>query len=128
MVSSSCGRDIKIRHLDPLPQRILKNQRIRYSKRQPECVYHPKLFISCLFCFVYAHPPNSLVFCVKEHFVVIRKMVAYPSRAKPIEVKEKGSIRYYGKPGWDKLIRVDYHGSRLMFVTIQFSIRHKRCR
>lgn len=27
-------------------------------------------------------------------------------------VKEKGSIRYYGKPGWDKLIRVDYHGSR----------------
>ncbi|RME51219.1 MAG: type II toxin-antitoxin system HicA family toxin [Deltaproteobacteria bacterium] len=26
-------------------------------------------------------------------------------------VKEKGSIRYYGKPGWDKLIRVDYHGS-----------------
>jgi len=27
-------------------------------------------------------------------------------------VKEKGSIRYYGKTGWDKLIRVDYHGSR----------------
>lgn len=27
-------------------------------------------------------------------------------------VKEKGSIRYYGKPGVDKLIRVDYHGSR----------------
>ena len=27
-------------------------------------------------------------------------------------VEEKGSIRYYGKPGWDKLIRVDYHGSR----------------
>jgi len=27
-------------------------------------------------------------------------------------VKEKGSIRYYGKPGWDKLIRVDYHGSK----------------
>jgi hypothetical protein len=26
--------------------------------------------------------------------------------------KEKGSIRYYGKPGWDKLIRVDYHGSK----------------
>jgi predicted RNA binding protein YcfA (HicA-like mRNA interferase family) len=25
-------------------------------------------------------------------------------------VKEKGSIRYYGKPGWDKLIRVDFHG------------------
>ena len=24
--------------------------------------------------------------------------------------KEKGSIRYYSKPGHDKLIRVDYHG------------------
>ena len=27
-------------------------------------------------------------------------------------VKEKGSIRYYGKAGWDRLIRVDYHGSK----------------
>ncbi|MEW6237193.1 MAG: type II toxin-antitoxin system HicA family toxin [Candidatus Omnitrophota bacterium] len=27
-------------------------------------------------------------------------------------VKEKGSIRYYGKPGGNKLIRVDYHGSK----------------
>lgn len=27
-------------------------------------------------------------------------------------VKQKGSIRYYGKHGWDKLIRVDYHGSK----------------
>jgi len=27
-------------------------------------------------------------------------------------IKEKGSIRYYGKSGWDKLIRVDYHGSK----------------
>ena len=27
-------------------------------------------------------------------------------------VGEEGSIRYYGKPGWDKLIRVDYHGSK----------------
>ena len=27
-------------------------------------------------------------------------------------VKEKGSIRYYGKLGWDKLIRIDYHGSK----------------
>ena len=27
-------------------------------------------------------------------------------------LKEKGSIRYYGKPGWDKLIRVDYHGPK----------------
>lgn len=27
-------------------------------------------------------------------------------------IKMKGSIRYYGKPNWDKLIRVDYHGSK----------------
>ncbi|MQY63354.1 MAG: addiction module toxin, HicA family [Calditrichaeota bacterium] len=27
-------------------------------------------------------------------------------------VKEKGSIRYYGKSGWDRLIRVDYYGSK----------------
>lgn len=27
-------------------------------------------------------------------------------------VKEKGSIRYYGKTGWEKLIRIDYHGSK----------------
>jgi len=27
-------------------------------------------------------------------------------------VKERGSVRYYGKPGWPRLIRVDYHGSK----------------
>ena len=27
-------------------------------------------------------------------------------------VKEKGSIRYYGKFGWNNLIRIDYHGSK----------------
>lgn len=27
-------------------------------------------------------------------------------------VREKGSIRYYSKPGLDKLIRIDYHSSR----------------
>ena len=27
-------------------------------------------------------------------------------------VREKGSIRYYGKPGWPRLIRVDFHGSK----------------
>ncbi len=26
--------------------------------------------------------------------------------------KQKGSIRYYKKEGWDNLIRVDYHGSK----------------
>ena len=27
-------------------------------------------------------------------------------------VKEKGSIRYYGKAGWPNLVRVDYHGPK----------------
>jgi predicted RNA binding protein YcfA (HicA-like mRNA interferase family) len=27
-------------------------------------------------------------------------------------VKEKGSIRYYGRPGHDRLIRVDFHGGK----------------
>lgn len=27
-------------------------------------------------------------------------------------LREKGSIRYYTKPGMDKLIRIDYHGSK----------------
>ncbi|MGD0794770.1 MAG: type II toxin-antitoxin system HicA family toxin [Dehalococcoidales bacterium] len=27
-------------------------------------------------------------------------------------IREKGSIRYYGKTGIDKLIRIDYHSSR----------------
>ena len=27
-------------------------------------------------------------------------------------IKENGSVRYYWKEGWDKLIRVDYHGSK----------------
>ena len=27
-------------------------------------------------------------------------------------VKEKGSVRYYGKAGFDNLIRIDYHGSK----------------
>ena len=27
-------------------------------------------------------------------------------------VKQKGSVRHYGKTGWPRLIRVDYHGSK----------------
>lgn len=27
-------------------------------------------------------------------------------------LREKGSVRYYGKPGVDRLIRVDYHGAK----------------
>jgi predicted RNA binding protein YcfA (HicA-like mRNA interferase family) len=27
-------------------------------------------------------------------------------------LKEKGSIRYYSKPGHDRLVRLDYHGSK----------------
>jgi len=27
-------------------------------------------------------------------------------------VRQNGSVRYYGKEGWPRLIRVDYHGAR----------------
>jgi predicted RNA binding protein YcfA (HicA-like mRNA interferase family) len=27
-------------------------------------------------------------------------------------VKENGSVRYYGRAGWERLVRVDYHGSK----------------
>jgi predicted RNA binding protein YcfA (HicA-like mRNA interferase family) len=27
-------------------------------------------------------------------------------------LKEKGSVRYYGKSGRDRLVRVDFHGSK----------------
>jgi len=27
-------------------------------------------------------------------------------------IKEKGSIRYYGKSGLEHLVRIDYHGSK----------------
>jgi len=27
-------------------------------------------------------------------------------------IKKKGSIRYYSKSGFNKLIRIDYHGSK----------------
>ena len=27
-------------------------------------------------------------------------------------VREKGSVRYYAKAGWDKLVRIDYHGAK----------------
>ena len=27
-------------------------------------------------------------------------------------IKEKGSIRYYVKPGIERLVRIDYHGSK----------------
>ena len=27
-------------------------------------------------------------------------------------VRHRGSIRYYSKPGLDRLLRVDYHGAR----------------
>ena len=37
-------------------------------------------------------------------------------------IREKGSIRYYGKEGWDRLIRVDYHGSKQVPTGTCFAI------
>jgi predicted RNA binding protein YcfA (HicA-like mRNA interferase family) len=27
-------------------------------------------------------------------------------------IRERGSVRYYGREGWDRPVRVDYHGSK----------------
>jgi predicted RNA binding protein YcfA (HicA-like mRNA interferase family) len=27
-------------------------------------------------------------------------------------VRQKGAIRYYGRAGWPRLVRVEYHGSK----------------
>lgn len=27
-------------------------------------------------------------------------------------LKQKGSVRYYSRPGWARLIRVDHHGAK----------------
>ena len=27
-------------------------------------------------------------------------------------VRQNKAVRYYGKPGWPRLVRVDYHGSK----------------
>ena len=40
------------------------------------------------------------------------ELVRHLERAGFRIVREKGSVRYYGKSGLPKLIRVDYHGSR----------------
>jgi predicted RNA binding protein YcfA (HicA-like mRNA interferase family) len=40
------------------------------------------------------------------------ELVRLLSQSGFVIVKEKGAIRYYGKEGWPRLIRVDYHGSK----------------
>jgi len=41
-----------------------------------------------------------------------RELVRFLERNGFTLVREKGSIRYYGKPGLNRLIRVDYHGAK----------------
>ena len=45
-------------------------------------------------------------------FIYLIRVYCQPYAFKLRITKEKGSIRYYEKPGHDKLIRVDYHGSK----------------
>ncbi|MBI4299142.1 MAG: type II toxin-antitoxin system HicA family toxin [Chloroflexi bacterium] len=44
--------------------------------------------------------------------MTFNELVRLLERAGFAIVREKGSIRYYAKPGVDKIIRVDYHGSK----------------
>jgi len=46
-----------------------------------------------------------------KHYEVQRGCEAVGAEWIPLD-QEKGSVRYYGKPGVDTLIRVDYHGSK----------------
>jgi predicted RNA binding protein YcfA (HicA-like mRNA interferase family) len=39
---------------------------------------------------------------------IVRKLVQNGFKL----VREKGSVRYYGKEGWPVLVRVDYHGAK----------------
>ncbi len=44
-------------------------------------------------------------------------------------LKEKGSIRYYVKPGHERLIRVDFHGARRsQQVLVMLSLRQPASR
>jgi predicted RNA binding protein YcfA (HicA-like mRNA interferase family) len=61
----------------------------------------------------YEAAPKSCIIPIR--LVAARK---FSELVRPLEekgfkiLKEKGFIRYYAKPGWDRLIRVDFHGSR----------------
>jgi predicted RNA binding protein YcfA (HicA-like mRNA interferase family) len=48
----------------------------------------------------------------RRRFLKFSEIVRQLEKAGFRIVKEKGSIRYYGKPGWPRIIRVDYHGSK----------------
>jgi hypothetical protein len=55
--------------------------------------------------------PSKNLSCFQRVAGIIGKVIIVFGVA-IIMTLSKGSIRYYGKPGWDKLIRVDYHGSK----------------
>ena len=44
--------------------------------------------------------------------MTFNELIRLLERAEFKTVREKGSVRYYAKPGVDRLIRVDYHASR----------------
>lgn len=49
---------------------------------------------------------------VRERILKFSELVRLLERNGFELLKQKGSIRYYRKPGWTRLIRVDYHGSK----------------
>ena len=53
-----------------------------------------------------------LTHCHRRNFVKFSELVRLLEGSGFNIIKEKGSIRYYGKTGWSRLIRIDYHGSR----------------
>ena len=50
--------------------------------------------------------------CLKVGFMKFSELVKLLEKNGFKLFKEKGSIRYYLKPGWEKLVRVDFHGAK----------------
>jgi predicted RNA binding protein YcfA (HicA-like mRNA interferase family) len=48
----------------------------------------------------------------EQNSVTFSELVRELENAGFRKIREKGSIRYYGRPGWPRLIRVDYHGTK----------------
>jgi predicted RNA binding protein YcfA (HicA-like mRNA interferase family) len=44
--------------------------------------------------------------------VTFNEVVRLPEENGFSLILQKGSVRYYSKEGWDRLVRVDYHGSK----------------
>jgi predicted RNA binding protein YcfA (HicA-like mRNA interferase family) len=57
-------------------------------------------------------PASTQGITFKERRVTFNELIRLLETNGFYLVKQKGSVRHYGKVGWPRLIRVDYHGNR----------------